>query len=361
MAEENAPQPSIEDRLSAHFAAEVEPPPAAEPPSEPAAEAAPEPTEPVPDAVPAAEPAAAEGEAAEPAESVEGEGDEEIIEIPGTLPDLAEHLGVEVADLYNNVTIAVDTPEGRQEVTIGEWKDGWNTNTQAAKLQTDLKKARETWETERQQLQAQAQQQITEAAGLADQIQAAMLSEFNQVDWNALKAEDMAAWAAKRQDFHEASAKVQNLRAATQQRIDQFRRELEIQTKQQMQERLETERKALFTADPEFGDAEKGPVKMATLRASLQDRGFSPQEIEGAADHRLILMADDARKWRESQKSVKAVKKRVVKLAKAGKPGARQSKQEQQHDATRALRERLKKSGRTEDAVALISQLSNRR
>lgn len=363
MAENDAPQQpqSIEDRISAVMAPEAAPEPPAES-AEPPAEGAPEPAqEGAAEAAEAAEDAAATEESAASAEPAEGE--EEVLEIgaDGLTPqDLADALGISVEDFYENATVPVNTPEGRRMVKLGEWKDGWQTNTAATKLRSELTEQRAAIEAERQQAQQQMQHQIAEAAGLAEQMQAAMLAPFNDVDWATLKVEDPGGWAAKRQELQEASAKVQAMTAQVQQKIAQHQRELSVQQQEQMNALLLKEREALIAADPEYGNAEQAPVKMQRLRSYLQGQGFSEQEVANAADHRLILMAEKARLWDESQAAAAPLKKRVVKVAKAGKPGARQSKAEQQHDATRELRTRLRKSGHVDDAAALISQMNRR-
>lgn len=360
-----SPQPSPEERISAILS--PEPPPEA--PAEPA-EARGEPAEAVetpeqgddsPEHVQAADEALTqeagivedEGEAP----NSDGEGEVETLEI-GTLSELAEHLGVEVSDLYENVTVPVQTPDGRVEVTLGQWKDGWQANEQAAQASKQLAEQRAAFEAEQTQLQEQYQQSLAEAAGLADSLQAAMLAPFERVDWNGLRESDPTEWAAKRQELMEAQQRVHAMRQQVQAKISAFREEGEAKSQQQREQLLRNEWAALIAAVPEFADTERAPAEMAELRTYLKASGFKDEEISQAYDHRLIVMARKARLYDESLKKADVAKKKVVRLAKkTSSPGARQSKQEQQHDQRRAIRAKLKKSGKVEDAAAAIRNL----
>jgi hypothetical protein len=358
-----AAQPSIEERLSAVLSqdpapAVSEPEQAAQAQDAPVVDAAEAPdqedltSESSPDAPdPAAE------ASPEQADAESGDDDVETLEI-GTLAELAEHLGVEVADLYENVTVPIYTEEGKREVTLGEWKDGWRANQEVTASQQELLEQRQAFESQQQQMTQQYHHQLAEAAGLADQLQAAMMAPYEGVDWARLREDDPVEWTSRRQEMLEAQARVQGMRQEVQQRIQAFQQQFMEQQTGQQQALLARERQALFSAVPELADPQRAPTEMAELRQYLQTAGFRDDEIANAYDHRLIIMARKARLYDESQKSANAAKKKVVKLARTKlKPGARQTKQEQQHDSRRAIRAKLKKSGHVDDAAAAIRNL----
>lgn len=297
------------------------------------------------------------------AEASEGDGDDGVEYIEAeTLADLAEALNLDVAELYEKIKIPIPVADGRKEVTIGEWKDSWIANNEVAAESQRLKEAKTQLDQERRQMQEQVHAQITEAAGIADQLQAAMLAPFEQVPWAELREEDPARWAAQRQEMLETQQKAQGMRAAVQQQIQQYQQQMAQQQQAQKAEILKREREALIRAIPEFGNQEQAPAEMQALRTYLAASGFTDDEIETAYDHRLVVMARKARMFDESQKSADATKKRVVKIAKKmSKPGARQSRSEQRQDVRSQLRGKLKKSGHIADAAALISELERGR
>lgn len=290
----------------------------------------------------------------EDAEVPEVTEESEYLEI-GTIAELAAHLDLDVADVYDNITVPIQTAEGRIEVPLGQWKDGWQANIKATNAEKALQEQRAQLEAERTQTMQQYQTQLTEAAGMVDGMVQAALAPYQSINWNQLHAEDPGMWAAKRQEMIEANSNAERMRYDVQQKIENFRRESEAQQMAQRAQLLEKEQAALYAAIPEIADPETAPAEMTAMRKYLQASGFTDDEISNAYDHRLVVMARKARLYDESQKSADAVKKKVLKLAKKTlKPGARQTKAEQQHDANRGLRAKLKKSGNVNDAAALI-------
>ena len=121
----------------------------------------------------------------------------------------------------------------------------------------------------------------------------------------------------------------------------------------------------------ELYDLDKDPREMQNVYADpayaavvkdLKARGFSDTEIEGVSDHRVLLMARDAMRWRESASKTDAAKKKIVKIAKKTiRPGAKQTKDEQRTEALQPIRQRLKKTGDWKDAAELLSARSKMR
>ena len=80
------------------------------------------------------------------------------------------------------------------------------------------------------------------------------------------------------------------------------------------------------------------------------------QELASLMDHRALLVAYDAARFRESQKALKASAKQLGQKPKVAKPGASVGKAEANDEATKALRQQLKKTGRVEDAAKLFER-----
>lgn len=356
-------KPSIEDRISAALAP-AEEAPAPEQARPERAFSRPERDDEAPvEAAEAAEGAEAvaeqpEGDEAPDSAAQEAEqADEDVIEIGGTFADLAEHLGVDVADLYK-ITVPIQTPDGRRDITIGEWKDGYQSNELASKARRELEQARTQFAQERDDLQKQALARITEAAGLADQMQEAMLAPYSQVDWATLREEDPMTWTAKRQELMEAQQRVAQMRQGVQGKIQDFQRELSQQQEARRVEMLQRESAALADAIPEFRNPETAQAETAALRKYLTAQGFTGEEVDSAYDHRLIVMARKARLYDESLGKATAATKKVLKIAKKTlTPGAKQSRTEQRNDARRGMRAALRKSGKVDDAARLIRDM----
>lgn len=121
------------------------------------------------------------------------------------------------------------------------------------------------------------------------------------------------------------------------------------------QERLAQEYNALRDAMPELNDADKGPVLKQSLQSAFKEYGFSDDDISQISDHRAYLVMQDAMKYRQSLAKVEEVKKPLKAKPKVLRPGAKRSASQTQKDAVAKQEARLKQTGSTDDAAALIS------
>lgn len=338
---------SIEDRIAAIRKREDAP----EPPPEPERAAA------EPQDEPADEPAEPERAESEAPDGDAQPSDEEVIEA-SSLDDLAEHLGVEIADLYNlKVRYTKAGERTPSEISLSELKDSFQALDKLKTEQSALAKQREQWESERQTRLAALDTRLTEAAALAEYAERAYMQDAQGINWEDLRQNAPEEWAAKRYEFNERKQQLEAYRQQVTQRLNAFRAEQAQQAQQSLQTKIADEASKLLEAVPEWRDESRRTAERGKLVGYLRALDFSDHDIANAADHRLIVMARKAMLYDEQAKQVNAAKKKVIKIGKspALKPGARQSRAEQQQDALKGLRSNLRKSGRVEDAAALIA------
>lgn len=292
-----------------------------------------------------------------------GEADEsletETVEITD-LDGLAEHLGIEVADLYE-VEMPVNINGKRELVKLGQYKDSVAAMAEADKIRDDAKQLREQMAQQYQQ-QAQAHaQSLAEAQALVKRMEDEAVARFENVPWEQLRAENPSEWAAQRRELDEVNSRLTQAKAEINQKAQQAQQQNLQQQQMWLNQQRQKEYEALTAAWPEMADPEKAESERTKLIGFLSKAGFSDQEIGNAVDHRIILMARDAMRWRDQDKKVAVTKKKVARIAKKVlRPGAKQSKAEQQDDQIQGLRKQAKKTGHVDDAAALISRLNQR-
>lgn len=345
MENQEAAKPSVEDRLAAHFAPPEEPKEVTreEPDAEPDVEA--QATAQEPDEAP-------EQEATE-VDATDGDGDEEAITL-SSLSDLTEHFELDPEDLYK-LTVPVSINGKRQDVSLSEWKDSYVAVQEAQKQREEAKAAREALESQRAQAEEQYQAQLVQGAALVDALEKQALAQFDGINWGELRASDPSEWSAKMTELQNAKTQIESVKRGVQQKIQEFQNNQKTTQSQSLEEHLRKEREALYTAWPEMADENKAQPEREALMSELKHRGFTDQEIGQAYDHRILLLARDAMRWRQTASKADAAKKKVVKIGKKViKPGARQTQAQQRKDAQIPLRNKLKKSGSIHDAVALL-------
>lgn len=137
------------------------------------------------------------------------------------------------------------------------------------------------------------------------------------------------------------------------QQVQQLQQQQQAMSVQQRQQFLAQQAEILRQHLPEIADPEKGDKLKAELVQTGAHYGFTEAEIQGVADARYVRALNDAMKWRRLQQKKKdAVKgeqpKPVVKA------GAKRRAGDGDAAARKKQQQRLRKSGRIEDALSLM-------
>ena len=137
------------------------------------------------------------------------------------------------------------------------------------------------------------------------------------------------------------------------QQVQQLQQQQQAMSAQQRQQFLAQQAEILRQHLPEIADPEKGDKLKAELVQTGAHYGFTEAEIQGVADARYVRALNDAMKWRRLQQKKKdAVKgeqpKPVVKA------GAKRRAGDGDAAARKKQQQRLRKSGRIEDALSLM-------
>jgi hypothetical protein len=125
-------------------------------------------------------------------------------------------------------------------------------------------------------------------------------------------------------------------------------------SQRQFMETLKTEAEQLAKKIPVFADPEKGAKARGELRSYLLNNGYQAQDVDGLADHRAATIAWKAMQYDKLQSSKPQIEKRVVALPKVQRPGAASDADSLSVQKRTALEQKLRKSGRIEDAAAIF-------
>jgi hypothetical protein len=132
---------------------------------------------------------------------------------------------------------------------------------------------------------------------------------------------------------------------------------------QQMQQQSEAERRAreeyatqealkLRDLVPELADPKKLDSFQKSLVEGAKYYGYTPEEIAGIVSHRDMLVLRDAMKYRQLQQKGDIVREKSKKARKPVKAGAKKVQTKSQ--AERKQRDKLRRSGSIDDALALM-------
>lgn len=287
-----------------------------------------------------------EAESAEP----EAEATEEVIQSLSELTEAQEW----DPEWVNTLRVPVKVDGADTDASIEDLVRSYQTQEAANARLEQSKAAKEEARQLREAVATKAQENVAVFGKLIQAAEQKLAGDAQSADMESLRQNDPAEWAAKTQEFQQRAADLQGLRAQALAEYQKAVAETQQQTQVQHQERLRVEQAALLEALPTWSDPEVAQAEQQALVSHLTARGFAEEDVLGASDHRLILLALDAMKYRESQKATDAARKKVARVPKVLKPGAPKSPDQRSSEKLEALRRKARKSGSRADALALF-------
>ncbi len=268
--------------------------------------------------------------------------------------DLAEAIGWEAKDLYNDLVVPMSSGES---LSLGEMKDRYDGLTaREAEVNTAREKLEQQAQEYQQQIAQAGQGMPEEIAKSIGQIEAIKAS-YVQHDWDALEKENPGQAANLRQKFAVALQQAQ----AEHQKLTS---ELQVKQQAEMQKTLIENDKRLLELVPEWKEPAKFQAEQAGIQEYLVSMGFTPVELQGVVHAGARAVARDAWLWRQHQDEVSKAKGRVRKAPKAViRPGG-PPKQVIADKRVAELENRARATGRQTDrlaaARAIVQSLSKR-
>jgi len=171
----------------------------------------------------------------------------------------------------------------------------------------------------------------------------ALAPEVQGVNLDQLARENPAEWAAKMQRIQSLQTTLQAIEFEKTKLAESQRQQLQEAQMQQIQKARET----LQNEIPGWNDE----VYRSVLKTGLE-YGYSAPEVNAVTDPRAIKVLHDAMKYRALQTAKPQVEKKVVSVPKVVKPGSTEKVDPNREELQKA-KAQLKKTGRTEDAIAV--------
>lgn len=304
--------------------------PAAAPPAaaSPPAAAAPDPGAPDPAAPAAGDPAADEGPEYQSLEDYLGKNSLEassFYELPVTVKIDGKTAQVKLSDVVKSYQL-----EGHVHAK----------SVAVAEQQRAL-------EAERVQAQQFVAQQLTAAQALGQLAQRELMGQYQNINWQQLRVDNPAEWAALQQEFNQRAAGIQQHLA----QINEAQRQQSLAQQQEIAKALPAEQEKLYEARPEWRDPAKFTQARSQMSAVAKQVGFSDAELSNVFDHRYMVILDMAARYAALQAQSTQAVKRVRAAPVVAQPGAR-IQRDPKASAFKQAVEAMKRDPRNEDAQA---------
>lgn len=299
-----------------------------------------------------------EQEADDPNPDADGDEDQVTSDKFEFVDEVAEAAGMDTDEFLANIRVKTKVDGADGEVTLAELVKGHQ-------LESSFTRKNQQWI---EQKNAETAKLESERSKLADHFQLAttafdlaqqqLMSDFEGVNWNELQTSNPAEWSAKRQQFGERQAR---LNQAKNQSAQQIQAAVEQQQKEQAEatdQLLQKEHKMLLEKVPSWTDETVRAKEAAEVAEYLQSVGFADSEISELKDHKLIILARAAMGQQgPSKKQLELAKKKVTEAPRLVKPGSSRPQTNGAITAAQKATAKAKKSGDTDDfAQALLAR-----
>ncbi|RON18138.1 hypothetical protein BK660_21885 [Pseudomonas brassicacearum] len=201
------------------------------------------------------------------------------------------------------------------QVPLSELLNGYQRQSDYTKKTMEAAEQRKTADAVVQQAQQERQEYHSKLERMAAQLEGA-LEQQSQIDWPALLESDPMEYLKQQHLYQQRQALYQQNMQERQQLIQQHQNE-QAQAKQIS---LAKQRENLIAKLPDWKDEAKAAAEQTAISKFLQEQGFEAEDISSIADHRHVLIARDAMRYRDlmakasvQAKKVQEAPQRVVK------------------------------------------------
>jgi hypothetical protein len=260
----------------------------------------------------------------EPQSEADGQEGGEPPQPTTDLSTLARSLGLEESDiLFEDGRVFLKTKvDGREErVSADELRKGYQLQSHFTRQNEEFIAKQREWEMQA----AQAAQAFNQQAELALQVlgdERQRLDQHYTRDWNALRQEDPAEWAAQMAEYNNRVRELDSRQGQIAYALEEGRQKAMANQRARMAE-LASDMDRKLSSQMGWNTQDKLKVGKDRLLSYLgSEYGYTPQELESLVDHRAFILSEKARLYDEMKARVSDLRK---KISIPGNPGSRQA------------------------------------
>jgi DNA repair exonuclease SbcCD ATPase subunit len=280
---------------------------------------------------------------------------EEAVEVEAAEePDEGEYYEEEAADEPQEArTFTVKVNGEEIEVTEDELLNGYSRQQDYTRKAQELAERRKAVEAMDNELDAERQQYEQLLPALHQQLQQLTANEPN---WDKLYEENPTEAIKLERQWKRLQSERQQQLEAVQQEQQRLNTIKQRRLQEEAQRQLTAEQARLPDLIPAWKDQTVAQKEATEIREFLLGQGFSEPDVDGIKSAQLIAVARAAMLYSRGETNVNKAKAARKSGPKTMKPGSRGT-QPQRRGAQQKAQQRLAKSGRVQDAAAVIKGL----
>ena len=254
----------------------------------------------------------------------------------------------EKQDSTEEPTYTVKVAGQEFNVTLDELRNGYSRDADYRRKTEDLAYDKKQFQTESEKQRQDYSTKLSELNQMMSVAQQQLNAEINSADLEKLYEEDPTE-----------AARIEHRLKKKQEKLNQAMQKTQLEQKKQFDGFLQDQQRKLVQKMPEFSNPEKASQLKTSMKSTLNSYGFNDQEIAQVYDHRIVMLVNDAMKFRNMQKAKPNMAKKISKPGKVFSSGVKQSKADINLKTRKDKLSRLRKSGSTKDAASIFLDMIN--
>jgi hypothetical protein len=254
----------------------------------------------------------------------------------------------EKQDSTEEPTYSVKVAGQEFNVTLDELRNGYSRDADYRRKTEDLAYDKKQFQTESEKQRQDYSTKLSELNQMMSVAQQQLNAEINSADLEKLYEEDPTE-----------AARIEHRLKKKQEKLNQAMQKTQSEQKKQFDGFLQDQQRKLVQKMPEFSNPEKASQLKSSMKNTLNSYGFNDQEIAQVYDHRIVMLVNDAMKYRNLQKAKPNIAKKISKPGKVFSSGVKQTKADINLKARKDKLSRLRKSGSTKDAASIFLDMIN--
>jgi len=235
------------------------------------------------------------------------------------------------------------------DVTLDELTNGYSRDADYRQKTEILANEKKQFQSESEKQRQNFSQKMTELNQVLNDAQQQLNDETNNVDLEKLYEEDPTE-----------AARIEHRLRKKQEKLNLAMEKAQSEQKTQFESFLKDQQNKLVSKMPEFNDPTKASQLKSSMKSTLNFYGFNDQEVAQVYDHRIVMLVNDAMKYRNLQKAKPNIAKKISKPGKVFSSGVKQSKDDLNSKSRKEKLSRLRKSGSVKDAQSIFLDMINK-
>ena len=234
------------------------------------------------------------------------------------------------------------------DVTLDELKNGYSRDADYRRKTEELSYDKKQFMSESEKQRQDYSSKLNELNQLMSVAQQQLNTEINSSDLERLYEEDPTE-----------AARIEHRLRRKQEKLNSAMAKTQSEQQRQFDGFLKEQQRKLVTKMPEFSDPAKASQLASSMKTTLNNYGFNDQEISQVYDHRIVMLVNDAMKYRNMQNSKPNLAKKISKPGRVFSSGVKKDKAEINLTKRKEKLSRLKKTGNIKDATSIFLDMVN--